>query len=107
MGAEVDFVPVYDVIMPDRNEVIVPINKINKEKFDMFMFTSPSAYNNFICLMDIGKPHEYFSQANIAAIGPTTQSAILKSGVAVDVVPEIYTIEKMIEGVINFYERNT
>jgi uroporphyrinogen-III synthase len=93
--------------MPDRNEVIVPINKINKEKFDMFMFTSPSAYKNFICLMDIGKPRDFFSQTKVAAIGPTTRNAILKSGIAVDVVPEIYTIEKMIEGVINFYERNT
>jgi len=62
-------------------------------------FASPSAFRNFMEI--IGKDRaELLKGVLIAAIGPQTEKAIKKAGLAVDIMPKESTVEAMAEGII-------
>ncbi|MFA6980090.1 MAG: uroporphyrinogen-III synthase [Ignavibacteriaceae bacterium] len=102
-GATVKTVSVYDILIPKKESITDIIEKIRTTKIDWYLFTSPSTYQNFLALMEITKPREFFAKSKIAAIGPTTKDAIEKTRVWVDVVPPKFTVTHAIASIDHFY----
>ncbi len=104
-GIEVTRVPVYNVDIPDLEDVADQIKKINEREIDLFVFTSPSTFDNFLKLMKIKIPKTYFDDKLIAAIGPTTKTHIENLGVKVEIEPNQSTIESLINSIIKHFEQ--
>ncbi|GAB6282943.1 MAG: uroporphyrinogen-III synthase [Ignavibacterium sp.] len=111
---------VYDTVLPSQNDIEINIKKLNENKIDWFVFTSPSTFNNFIKIMNISRrdveihhnvgypknPSEYFNDFKIAVIGTTTQKELEKYKVRIDVIPEEFTLEGIAEGILQYYQQN-
>jgi len=98
-GATVKTVAVYDIRIPEKETVAEEIEKIRTSKISWYLFTSPSTYHNFLALMDISNPRDFFKSSKIAAIGPTTKEAIEKTRVHVDVVPGKFAVTHAIASI--------
>lgn len=97
---------VYVPVLPSQDEIEINIKKLNENKIDWFVFTSPSTFNNFIKIMNIKNPSEYFNDFNIAVIGTTTQKELEIYKVRIDVIPEEFTLEGIAEGILQYYQHN-
>jgi|GEM_PF-289629 len=102
-GATVKTISVYDIHIPKKESVAEEIEKIKSSKVDWYLFTSPSSYQNFLALLEVTKPTEFFAKSKIAAIGPTTKEAIEKTRVKVDVVPLKYSVNHAIKSIEDYY----
>lgn len=106
LGAIIKSVPVYNVAVPSK-EIIAPyIDNLKKSKPDLYIFTSPSTFDNFLQILKITNPVNYFSNALIAAIGPTTRSAIEGRNLKVNIMPDEYTIEGLAKSIVNYFNKN-
>jgi len=103
MGATVYQVPIYTVSLPDSFDNKNTIKKLKNKKPDIFIFTSPSTYKNFLKMLNINNPELYFKNKVVTAIGPSTSKAIENSKVKVDIVPQKFTIKDSVEAVINYF----
>ena len=104
IGGIVHTADVYDVVILEKEEIKENIEELSKQKPDVYIFTSPSTFENFSKIIGLTKPVEYFLDSRIAAIGPTTKSAIEKRDVTVDVMPEEYSMDAMAKALVNFYQ---
>lgn len=105
-GGNVFSIPVYTNGVPDEKVLSTYKNDFELNEIDWLVFTSPSTYINFMKIFDINNPQNYFSKNKIAVIGPTTAEAVEKSGVNPAVIPEEFTLEGIIRGIKNYYNRN-
>lgn len=105
-GIQIHRVPVYNVDIPEIEDVAEEIKKINEKEIDLFVFTSPSTFNNFLKLLKIQSPLQYFENKIVAAIGPTTRKHIESYGIKVQIEPEQSTFEKLIEHIIKYFEKS-
>lgn len=105
-GAILKTAHVYNVTLPNKKTVTKNINKLKEKNPDMFVFTSPSTFKNYLKLLEVTNPSQYFSGYSVSAIGPTTKAAIESKNVRVDVIPEEYTINGLIDAIINYYKEN-
>jgi len=103
LGAKIITAPVYNVSLPSKESVQKNIEQLNSKKPDVFIFTSPSTFENFLLIMNINNPVSYFKNYDVAAIGPTTKSAIENSKVKVSIMPDEYTIKGLANKMIEFY----
>lgn len=103
-GADVVTVPVYNIGITSKESLEEKINKLNSIKSDLFIFTSPSTFRNFIQIMNISELQKYFNNSEIAVIGPTTKSEIENYGLKVDIFPDEYTMDGLIHSVIEYYK---
>ncbi len=104
LGAVILTAPVYNIAIPNAAMIKDNIFKVNNSRVDLYVFTSPSTFENFLKIMNIKEPAGYFNGLNIAAIGPTTKSAIESYNVPVSVMPEEFNIEGLAKAVIKFYK---
>jgi uroporphyrinogen-III synthase len=105
LGAIVKTAPVYNVAVPSIEILQQHIEKLNGCKHDLFIFTSPSTFENFLTILNISDPKEYFKGCNIAAIGPTTKEAIEKREINVDIMPAEYSMKGLEEEIVKFYTK--
>ncbi len=105
LGAQLKTAPVYNISIPTEDVIKNNIEKLKRNKPDLFIFTSPSTFNNFLQIMKIEDPALYFKNFVVAAIGPTTKREIESKRVKVDVMPSEYTIEGLASAIINFYNK--
>lgn len=105
-GAEVIQTPIYDVAETDEEENQKNKKLIAENKTDLFIFTSPSTFNNFIKILEIENPKNYFKDFDVAAIGPTTAKAIEDRGVRVNVTPESFTMDELVDATIEYYSKH-
>ena len=103
MGAKITRLPIYNTIVPDGSENDKTVEVILNSKPDIFIFTSPSTFHNFVKILNLAEPEDYFKGRTVAAIGPTTESAIRSKGVMVQITPLENTINSLIDSVLNFY----
>ena len=103
LGAKIITAPVYNVSLPSKESVQKNIEQLNSKKTDVFIFTSPSTFENFLLIMNINNPVSYFKNYDVAAIGPTTKSAIENSKVKVSIMPDEFTIKGLANKMIEFY----
>ncbi len=104
LGAKIKTAPVYNVSLPSDNKVKGNLEILNQSKPDVFIFTSPSTFENFIQILKIANPVKYFENYKVAAIGPTTRTAIENRHVRVDILPEEFTIDGLAKAIIEFYK---
>jgi uroporphyrinogen-III synthase len=104
LGAIIKSIPVYNVAVPSEECLAPYIENLNKSNPDLFIFTSPSTFENFLQILKVTDPFSYFDKSVIAAIGPTTKSAIESKNLIVDVMPEEFTIEGLAKAIVNYYK---
>ncbi|GMR25112.1 MAG: hypothetical protein BMS9Abin39_0390 [Ignavibacteria bacterium] len=104
LGAIIKSVPVYNVSLPTKEHIKYNLEKLNKSTPDLFIFTSPSTFENFLQILNVINPAEYFKGYDIAAIGPTTKTTIENRRVKVNIMPDEYTIDGLINKIIHYYK---
>ena len=107
LGAEVFHIPVYETLKNNSDELISEIEKVSSGKIDLFGFTSPSNFYNFLELNNILEPQNFFNNKIISVIGDTTEKAISKKNVSVDLKPDKFTVHEMVKQIIKFYENRS
>ena len=106
LGAIIKSVPVYNVAVPSEQIIAPYIDILKKSNPDLYIFTSPSTFENFLLILKITDPALYFSGTLIAAIGPTTRIAIENRELKVNIIPDEYTIEGLAKAIVNYYKKN-
>lgn len=102
LGANVLTLPIYDVVINEQIRNEHEYQFVINNKPDIFIFTSPSSFENYIKLLNIENVSEYFQNKIVCAIGPTTEFEIRSYGINVNVVPSVYTLEGVSEALIEF-----
>ncbi len=105
-GAEVIQTPIYDVGLPEEEDILKNKKKLESVKPDLYIFTSPSTFNNLLEILEVQEPVVYFTGINVAAIGPTTLETIEETGIKVNITPKSYTMDDLIDSIIEFYSNN-
>jgi len=106
LGAMIVTVPVYNVSLPSIESVQQNIEQLNSTKPDVFIFTSPSTFENFLLIMNIKNPVSFFKNYDVAAIGPTTKTTIENHKVKVSIMPDEYTIKGLANKMSEFYQKS-
>ena len=104
-GAILKVAPVYNVALPDRETIKDRIDELKNIQPDLFIFTSPSTFKNYLQILDITNPARYFREYDIAAIGPTTRAAIENRNVRVTIMPDEYTINGLVKATLEYYRK--
>lgn len=107
LGAVIKAVPVYNVSLPTKENIAENIKRLSTGRPDLFIFTSPSTFENFLQIMDVSNPVHFFRGFDVAAIGPTTRSAIENKRVRVNIMPDEYTLQGLVKKVIDYYRNNS
>lgn len=103
LGAIIKTVPVYNVSLPGKSVIDKSLKQLKESKPDVYVFTSPSTFENFLTIMKIDNPALYFKGVDVAAIGPTTKSAIESKKVKVSIMPSEFTIKGLADKMIEYY----
>ena len=103
LGAVIKSVPVYNVSLPTKEHIKSNLAKLNNSNPDLFIFTSPSTFENYLQILNVVNPVEYFHKYDVAAIGPTTKASIENRRVRVNIMPDEYTTDGLIKRIIDYY----
>lgn len=103
LGAFVNKISIYTVSLPRQEQTCAMADYLRKNKANLFVFASPSAYRNFLTILNITAPAEYFRDSCIAAIGPVTRREIESSGAVVSIMPDSYTMQALAEETVEFF----
>jgi uroporphyrinogen III methyltransferase/synthase len=106
LGAIIKSVPVYNVAIPSGDNVKTSLQQLNSSDIDLFIFTSPSTFENFLQIANLKNPFQYFSRFDVAAIGPTTKEAIESRKVKVKILPDEFTINGLTKKIVEYYSNN-
>lgn len=104
LGAKVYSVDIYDTVVPDAGSIEESRKKLNGFDEDITVFTSPSAFCNFLKILNIKDAKIYFRNRKTAVIGTTTKAALENAGIIPDVVPDEFTIEGIIKKMKDYYD---
>ena len=104
LGAVIKAAPVYNVSIPPEDKVAKYIEILKNSKPDLFIFTSPSTFENFLEILKINNPVKYFKSFDVAAIGPTTRTAIDSHYVNVNIIPKEYTLSGLAKAIVEYYK---
>jgi uroporphyrinogen III methyltransferase/synthase len=96
-GGVVETVAVYRNGLPERDERAA--RDIVAAPPDVCTFASPSAFRNFFLLLGEGPAAQVLSRSRIAVIGEVTARAVAEKKIAVDIMPENYTLNGMVEAI--------
>ena len=101
-GAEVAAVPVYRNEVPridphDLEEILV------SRRAHLIVFTSPSNFRNLLAAAEEHGLRERLQGIRIACIGPVTAKAVRSAGLAVDLQPEVSTLEALAAAILQFF----
>lgn len=103
IGGKVVKCAVYDIGLPSDEECAKYIDLLKETNPNLFIFTSPSTYKNFIKMCGIKNPAEYFEGKVISAIGPTTASELIKAGIVPGIIPKDYSMQGIANSILEFY----
>ncbi|MGE5681660.1 MAG: uroporphyrinogen-III synthase [Bacillota bacterium] len=103
MGGIVRAPVVYNAVIPSEEALKRPMELLKGLSPEAYIFTSPSSFRNFLEIMKIAEPKDYFNGTAIAAIGPTTKVEIEASGLRVEIMPEEYTMDGLLRASISFF----
>lgn len=96
LGASVDVVPLYKTTIPEKS--FEELENILQD-IDTITFASSSTVTNFVKIL--GKDNiELLKNKKIACIGPITAETAKESGLSVNIMPEEYTIDGLINALM-------
>ncbi len=96
-GGSVDAVEAYRNGLPERDEEGAA--RIAADPPDVCTFASPSAFRNFLVLLGEDRAGRVLSRTRIAVIGEVTAKAVRERNFPVDIMPETYTLERMLDAI--------
>ena len=100
LGAKVDVVTAYVTVSSEKKKN--ELEALFKEnQVDVITFTSSSTVNNFVKIM--GSNLKLPKGVKIACIGPVTAAAAEKAGLSVDIHQEEYTMEGLVQALIDYF----
>jgi uroporphyrinogen III methyltransferase/synthase len=100
-GAQVNIVPCYETVMPERDEDV--IRQIRSMQPDLMIFTSSKTIKNFIGILGPEYGIKMLREATVAAIGPITANTAESFGKCVEILPLKNTIESLVEAIRDYY----
>ena len=103
-GAYVDVVTAYQTIPSGRKKEELSAS-LDAGEVDVITFTSSSTVTNFVELM--GQGFILPDHVKIACIGPVTASTAVKAGFRVDIRQEEYTMEGLVQSLVNYFQNET
>jgi len=101
LGAGVDEVEFYQTIQPRPENVNAVSDMLMNGEINVVTFTSPSTVKSFFNLIS---KSNLSRRTIIAAIGPSTASAVEEFKLDVDIQPRQSTIEKFAEAIANYFQ---
>jgi len=102
LGATVDVVEAYRTVQPDYSHEELG-GFFGKGTVHMITFTSPSAVDNFVALVEERLPAMEIRKTPVACIGPITAQRAQVMGFTVAVVPSEYTADALARALVEFY----
>jgi uroporphyrinogen-III synthase len=96
-GGSVETVVVYRNGLPERDERAA--RDIVENPPDVCTFASPSSFRNFFLLLGEAPAAKVLSVSRIAVIGEVTARAVAERNFEVDIMPEKYTLDGMVEAI--------
>ncbi|WP_163101762.1 uroporphyrinogen-III synthase [Peribacillus alkalitolerans] len=96
---------IYDNVIPEGSEKALK-DCLSENKIDIITFTSSSSVDHFMKIVKRYQLQEYILDSAIACIGPIAKARADKHGLIVEICPEVYTIDGMIEAMKNYYSNN-
>jgi len=96
-GGTVTAVTAYQNGLPEKDERVAA--EIAAAPPDVCTFASPSAFRNFFVLLGEETAASVLSRSRIAVIGEVTARAVAERNLAVDIMPEKYTLLGMLEAI--------
>lgn len=104
-GAEVTIAPTYQNIPPQgRKEELR--DQLESGSVDLITFTSSSTVTNFLTMLgaaDSDELRRLLDGVSIAAIGPITADTVREHGLRVDIQPQRFTIDDMVQAIAAVY----
>ncbi len=104
-GAKITAVSIYKNEINDAEYLSDKIALLNKTNIDIYIFSSPSTFNGFVKILNIKNAVEYFSNKNIAVIGPVTEKALNKVGVYPNIIPDNFSMPDVVKVIENFFNQ--
>ncbi|MGE5418371.1 MAG: uroporphyrinogen-III C-methyltransferase [Acidobacteriota bacterium] len=101
-GVEVDEIEIYEAVTEDNIGEEERASLQNSE-VDVITFTSSSTVTNFLQVLGSGIVDTLKGKVRIACIGPITADTARQSGFAVDLVAADYTIDGLIDALLELY----
>ncbi len=99
-GLQVDEINIYSAALAVGNNANIPDDIING-KVDYLTFTSSSTVTNFVKIMGVENIARLRNQIRIACIGPITANKARELGFEVKIVAEKYTIDGLVQAILN------
>jgi uroporphyrinogen III methyltransferase/synthase len=101
-GARVDVVTAYETVNSGKKKN--ELETLFKEnQVDVITFTSSSTVNNFVKIM--GRNFSLPKSVKVACIGPVTEATAKKAGFSVAINQEEYTMEGLVQSLIDYFGR--
>lgn len=97
----IDDITVYETCMPEKSRPILASLLRNKE-FDAITFTSPSTVEHFMKIVHEEGLEGEITECIVACIGPIARNKAETLGLTVHVMPEIYTVDEMINCLMKY-----
>jgi len=102
LGIPLEVVPAYRTVQGQAEKERL-IEMLSQKQLDMVTFTSSSTVTNFVQLIGKDQLTELISGVKIASIGPITSATARSLGLNVDIEAEEYTIDGLIQGILDYY----
>jgi len=88
---------------PDSSAVQDLYRMLLDGNIDAVTFTSPTAVGRFVALIGEEQAADLLNMTVVAAIGPVTAAAAAELGIKTTVVPDTYTVEGLVEALVNYF----
>ncbi|AZV44607.1 uroporphyrinogen-III synthase [Peribacillus asahii] len=101
IGAACDELDVYETVLPEASKQKL-VEVITTEEVEVITFTSSSTVHHFMQIVAQYELHRYLESLIIACIGPIAKKTALHYGLEVDICPNVYTTEAMIQDLVAY-----
>jgi uroporphyrinogen-III synthase len=103
-GIKVNDIIVYQTVLPETAHVVLKeITSDSENQIDVATFTSSSTVRHYVKLLNELGMTDQCSKTAIACIGPVTAKTARELGLAVDIIPEAYTVEGLVHAICTYY----
>lgn len=105
LGATVNEITAYVTEQADDEKNLL-LDLLEDRKIDLVTFTSSSTVKNFKAMLPPDNAKTLLSQVTLASIGPITSDTIKSEGMTTHIQAETYTIDGLIEAVVQHFQEN-
>ncbi|NLB18134.1 MAG: uroporphyrinogen-III synthase, partial [Syntrophomonadaceae bacterium] len=100
-GIRVDELEIYEAAL-ESSVSAHALELLKKAEIDFITFTSSSTVNNFVTLIGAEELPRLQKEVKVACIGPVTANTAREAGFNVDVIPQNYTVDGLVQEIVEF-----